>query len=87
METFLQLVGAVCVLAAFVAAQVRLLTQEHLAYLLLNAIGAAILSVLAYHEQQWGFLLLEGVWTLVSLRGVLLWCARASSHSRPRLPA
>ncbi len=71
MESVLQVVGAILVLAAFVAAQLRLLHQEHLTYLVLNAVGGAILAVLALREQQWGFLLLEGVWTLVSLRGVM----------------
>jgi hypothetical protein len=72
-ESILQVVGAVLVLTAFVAAQLRLLHQEHPAYLVLNALGAAILAVLALREQQWGFLLLEGAWTLVSLRGVIQW--------------
>jgi len=71
-----QIVGAILVLAAFVAAQLRLLHQESLAYLLLNAVGAAILAVLALEEQQWGFLLLEGAWTLVSLRGVVQWALK-----------
>jgi hypothetical protein len=76
-ESMLQIVGAVLVLAAFVAAQARWLSQQHLAYLLLNTVGAAILAVLAYQERQWGFLMLEGVWTLVSLRGVAQWSAHA----------
>ena len=36
-------------------------------YLVLNFVGSAILAVLAFIDQQWGFLLLEGVWALVSL--------------------
>jgi hypothetical protein len=72
-EAILQIVGAVAILAAYVAAQFRLLQQEHPVYLLLNSLGAGILAVIAYHERQWGFLLLEGVWTLISLRGVLRW--------------
>ena len=71
-----QIVGAILVLTAFVAAQLRLVHQESLVYLLLNVVGAGILAVLAFQEQQWGFLLLEGVWTLVSLRGVIKWARR-----------
>jgi hypothetical protein len=36
----------------------------------LNAAGAAVLTVVAYEEEQWGFLLLESVWTLVSAWGI-----------------
>jgi hypothetical protein len=41
------------------------------AYLVLNLAGAFVLSVAAYFEEQWGFLLLEGVWTLVSAWGLI----------------
>ena len=37
------------------------------AYLWLNFLGALVLAIVAWHERQWGFLLLEGVWTLVSV--------------------
>ena len=33
--------------------------------------GSAVLAVLAFEERQWGFLLLEGSWALVSLWGVI----------------
>jgi hypothetical protein len=39
-----------------------------------------VLAVDAYIEQQWGFLLLEGVWTIVSAWGL---AARARGSAQP----
>jgi hypothetical protein len=72
MDQVLQILGALMVLAAFAAAQFGLLDARSYPYLLLNMVGSAILAVLALEERQWGFLLLEGVWSLVSLTGVLM---------------
>jgi hypothetical protein len=67
----LQLVGALLVLAGFTLAQLRMLDPQSLPYLVLNAVGAGILAVLALDGEQWGFLLLEGVWTIVSVAGLV----------------
>ena len=67
----LQVVGALMLLGAFAGAQFRLLEPKAYPYLILNLFGSALLAALAYVEQQWGFLLLEGVWALVSLWSVV----------------
>ena len=61
-----QIVGALLILSAYVLAQFRVLDQQSWWYLWLNLVGAGALTVLAWHERQWGFLLLEGVWTIVT---------------------
>jgi hypothetical protein len=65
------LVGSLLILAAFVAGQLRRMQPSDRSYVLLNLVGSAILAVVALIEQQWGFLLLEGVWALVSLWSAL----------------
>ena len=67
MDQVLQIVGAIMILAAFVLSQLGRLDPRSYWYLLLNLLGSAVLAVLAAVDHQWGFLLLEGVWVLVSL--------------------
>ena len=54
------------ILAAYAAAQFGLVGQASRVYLALNLVGSAILAVLAWYAEQLGFLLLEGVWALIS---------------------
>jgi hypothetical protein len=70
MDQVVQVAGALLILAAYTAAQFDYLDQHSRSYLVLNLIGAAVLAVLAFVEEQWGFLLLETVWTLVSAWGL-----------------
>ena len=74
----------VLILAGFILSQRNLLDADSYLYLILNLAGAAILAVLAFQAQRWGFVLLEGVWALVALAGLILRLAgketRAGTH-------
>ena len=81
MEQVIQLVGALLILAGFVLAQFKVWSPQSLPYLLVNLFGAAALAATAYVAEQWGFVLLEGVWTLVSAWGTAAYLRRRTTPS------
>jgi hypothetical protein len=66
MDQIVQVLGSLLILSAFIGAQRGLVSTRSRLYLTTNLIGASILTVLAAHERQLGFLLLEFVWALVA---------------------
>jgi hypothetical protein len=78
----IQVAGSLLILAGFAAAQAGRMSIDSAVYLMLNFAGSAILAVLAYVDQQWGFLLLEGVWALVSLWSIV----QLARGGRPTAP-
>ena len=81
MDQLVQILGSLLVLTAFAAAQRGALSADSRAYLALNLVGSVVLAVLAAHERQWGFLLLEAVWALVSAWSLI---RRGASAETPR---
>lgn len=64
-----QLVGALLIVGAYVTYSKGRLRLDSVQFLGMNMVGAAILTVVAYLDDLYGFLLLEFVWTWVSARG------------------
>ncbi len=71
MVQIVSLIGSLLILSAYTANQSGRLDTQAVLYSAVNAVGAGILAVVAVLEEQWGFLLLEGVWTLVSVYALI----------------
>jgi len=64
------ILGAMLVLAAFAAQQFKRLEAETKTYQILNLIGGFCLATTAVATRQYGFILMEGSWTVISAWGV-----------------
>ena len=84
MDQVIQVVGALLILIAFTAVQLERMRPDSRLYLALNLFGSAILAVLAAIAQQWGFLLLEGVWAIVSGWGLVRLDASSGDQTAQR---
>lgn len=67
MRQLISFVGALLILIAYVGHQMEWINARRPAYNILNAAGSAILWWIALHPFQVGFLVLEGVWTIISV--------------------
>ena len=65
------IIGALLVLTAYLGLQRGWLRADHRVYAILNFFGAGMLAYVAIIDRQYGFILLEGVWALAALPGVL----------------
>ena len=66
MDQIFQIAGAALILVAFVATQRDAMSPHSVVYLTLNLVGSIILTGVALHGKDWGFLMLEIVWAVVS---------------------
>jgi hypothetical protein len=71
MLQIISVLGALAILGAYIANQFHLIGPSNMSYSIMNFIGSTVLTVIAVIEVQWGFILLEAVWAMVSLWGII----------------
>jgi hypothetical protein len=64
-------VGALLILIAYGGHQMGWMNPHSAAYNILNAVGSGILGYIAFHPFQIGFVVLESVWTVISIYALL----------------
>ena len=75
MLQMLSVLGALAILGAYAASQFGFADASKLSYQAANFLGSAVLAAVAVMDWQFGFILLEGAWALMSLWGIatILW--------------
>lgn len=61
-----QVVGALLNMGAFALLHFEIAPSSALRYLVPNWLGSLLLVISAYADRQWGFLMLEGAWVIVT---------------------
>jgi hypothetical protein len=74
----IQIVGALLNMGAFALLHFEIAPSSALRYLIPNWLGSVLLVTSAYVDRQWGFLVLEGAWVLVTGYAIT---ARAAARS------
>ncbi len=63
-------IGAVLILAAYIGLQFNRLAAETITFQVLNLFGGVFLCITAVALRQYGFILVEGLWAILSAAGL-----------------
>jgi hypothetical protein len=67
----ISVVGAIMILGAYFAFQRGWLERGHRSFHALNLVGSGLLTIVAVADGRIGFIVLEGVWALISIPGTI----------------
>ncbi len=77
----LQLSGALLILLAYAGYQMRLIDARRPLYSVLNGVGSAVLGFYAFWPRmQVGFIVLEVMWTAISIYALVRSLHRSNTH-------
>lgn len=82
----LQVSASLCVLVPFVLVQLERMRASSPRFLVPNLVGSATLAVDGALGHDWGFLLLEGVWALVSMSSLIRNWTHGEAPPKPTRP-
>ncbi len=71
MTQIISLIAALLILIPFAAAQAGKIRIDSVSYQLMNLVGSAALTAIAVTGRQYGFILLEGSWAVLSALGMI----------------
>lgn len=83
MILLVEVIGAIIILVPFALLQAGRTSSHGATYLWLNLIGSAVLTVVAWIEHQWGFVLVQAVWTVAAAWGLSPWRRATSTATSP----
>jgi hypothetical protein len=81
MAQLIQIVGALLNMGAFALLHFEIAPSSALRYLIPNWLGSVLLVMSAYVDHQWGFLMLESAWVVVT--GYAITARVRGDQSRP----
>jgi hypothetical protein len=67
MDQLVSFTGAILILGAYGANQFGVVDRQHWLYSASNLVGSTLLTIVALGAHQWGFVLLEGAWAVMSV--------------------
>jgi len=67
----MNILGAACILGAFMGLQYKKLRRESPWFNLVNALGSILLGSVAVVDHRYGWIVMEAVWTWISIRTLL----------------
>ena len=79
---FVSILGALAILTAFAANQFGWIKPSQLPYAAANFAGASILTVVAVVDQQVGFIVMQGAWTLISAWSIVAILRHGNASAR-----